>query len=98
VKALIRGRAIDVELDGDAQQVAARLVDHGLEPRIGQALATTALKLADEETDRLRTQLVPPAAWPGTVVCCRHAMSGRASWILLRRGARTWSLNAALFD
>lgn len=95
----MRGRAIDVDLEGDAQQIAARLVDRGVEPQVGQALAATALELAMAETERLRTQMVPPLAWPGTVVCCRHSgASGRVSWLLLRRGSRSWNLNAALFD
>jgi hypothetical protein len=98
VKTYIKGRALDIALDGDEHTVVEQLLGRGLQGRHVEVLAGVAIKFAEQETESLERQLVPPASWPGIVVCRRHSTSEGNAWLLLKREKRGWKLDSALFD
>jgi hypothetical protein len=98
MKAVIKGRALGVNLAGDQPHIAAQLESKGLQGKHVQAIATVAVRFAQEETVSLERQFVPPAMWPGTVVCRRHHAPEGSAWLMLKRGKKGWTLDAALFE
>ena len=98
MKACIKGRALEVDLNGDQQQVAAQLLSRGLQGKHVEMLAGVAFRFAEQETDDLERQLVPPAMWPGMVICRRHSTADGTAWLMLKRDKRGWKLDSALFE
>lgn len=97
MKALIKGRAIDIDLAGGQKHLAAQLQSRGLGKRV-ESLATAALQFAEEATQDLQQKLVPPEQWPGMVVCRKHASADGTAWLMLRREQAGWKFDSALFD
>jgi hypothetical protein len=98
MKASIKGRALEVDLSGDQEQVAAQLSSRGLQGKHLELLAGVATRFAEQETADLERQLVPPTMWPGLVVCRRHNTSEGTAWLMLKRDKRGWKLDSALFE
>lgn len=98
MKTYIKGRSLEIDLSGDRLEVIAQMLSRGLQERQAEALASIAVKFAEQETQSLERQLVPHAAWAGLVVCRRHSTSEGTTWLMLKREKRGWKLDAALFD
>ena len=98
MKMVLKGRALEVDLTGDQGQTSAQLESRGLQGKHVQLLATAAVMFAQEETENLQRQYVPPAMWPGTVVCRRHAAPEGVAWLMLQRETAGWKLDSAVFD
>jgi hypothetical protein len=98
MKASLRGRSLEIDLNAERKQVIEQLARRGLDGKYVEALANIALQFADEETMSLSRQLVPTDTWPGTVICRRHHIEGAAAYLMLKHGRDGWKLDSALFD
>ena len=98
MKAVIKGRAVDIDLAGGQKQLAEQLQSRGLQGKRVESLAAAALKYAEAATADLQQKLVPPEQWPGMVVCCRHSSAEGTAWLMLKREPQGWRFDSALFD
>jgi hypothetical protein len=98
MKASLRGRSLEIDLNADHKQVIEQLAKKGLGGKYVEALASAAVLLADEETNSLSRQLIPADTWPGTVVFRRHQVEGTCAYLMLKHGRNGWKLDSALFD
>ncbi len=98
MKASLRGRSLEIDLNTERGQVIEQLAKRGLDERYVEALANIALQIADEESASLSRQLVPTDTWPGTVICRRHRVEDSTAYLMLKHGRDGWRLDSALFD
>lgn len=99
MKLPLRGRALQIALSFDDEQVIESLQSQGFTPERAQAVAVAAKKFADEETAQLMRQLTPKSAWMGAVIMRRHLVAPRdEAWLMLKyQGEVGWQLDSALF-
>jgi hypothetical protein len=98
MKAVTKGRSIDLDLAGGQKQLEAQLQSRGLHGKHMESLAAAALRYAEEATQDLQQKLVPPEQWAGMVVCRKHASAQGTAWLMLKREQAGWRFDSALFD
>lgn len=98
MRALLRGRSLEIDLNAERKLVIEQLASRGLDGKYVEALANFALQIADEESASLSRQLVPTDTWPGTVICRRQQVGDSTAYLMLKHGQDGWKLDSALFD
>ena len=99
MKLELRGRALQLVLDGGNEKTVSQLKELGFTPERALETAEAAIQFADEESARLIRQLVPKSTWPGAVLIRRHQSAKReVTWLMLKfENKKGWCLDSALF-